>query len=65
MRGYARMLSGLFQGRPELGLEPPLWALRLLGLKLDDAVSDELLSVNADSAERAAERDQVVVTALS
>lgn len=65
MRGYARMLSGLFQKRPELGLEPPTWALRLLGLNMDDAVSDELLSVSADSAERAAERDEVVVTALS
>jgi len=65
MRGYARMMSGLFRKRPELGLQPPRLALWLLGLTVSDAVSDELLSVSADAADKAAERDQVKVTALS
>ncbi len=65
MRGYARMMAGLFQKRPELGLNAPRWLLGLLGLRPEDAVADELLSVSADAADRASDRDQVVVTALS
>lgn len=54
-RGYARALAALFLDRPELGLEPPWWLLRLLGVKQSDVRAEGITSAKA--AELAAERD--------
>jgi hypothetical protein len=63
MRGYARMLAGLFVKQPELGLNPPRLLLALLGVSGHDA-PDDLLSTDAAAAERTWDRDAVRVTAL-
>jgi hypothetical protein len=63
-RGYARMLAGLFEREPDLGLSPPRLILRALGIR-DSDLSDEALSATSlESAERSAERENVSVTAL-
>jgi hypothetical protein len=63
-RGYARMLATLFAHRPELGLHPPRLLLWALGVRERDANAEDAFSISVEAAERAAERDQVVVTAL-
>ncbi|HYO94596.1 MAG TPA: ferritin-like domain-containing protein [Polyangiaceae bacterium] len=63
MRGYARMLGGLFTHDATLGLQPPRWALAALGIRAEELrVSAGLTGVEA--AERAADREVVSVTAL-
>jgi hypothetical protein len=57
-RGYARALAALFLDRPELGLEPPWWLLRLLGVRRSEVRAEGVTSSSA--AERAAERDETV-----
>jgi hypothetical protein len=57
-RGYARALAALFLDRPELGLEPPWWLLRLLGVRRSEVRSEGVTSSSA--AERAAERDETI-----
>jgi hypothetical protein len=64
MRGYAKMLSGLFSHRPELGLRPPPVLSWMLGLRTSDVVHDELISISVEAAERSADREDVVVTAI-
>jgi hypothetical protein len=62
-RAYARELARLFSREPELGLSPPaavLWALGVRPSELDAAES----VTSSEAAERAAEREQVAVTAL-
>jgi hypothetical protein len=64
-RAYAEQLGRLFLSEPDLGLEPPLVVLALLGLsrrKLSRQGAG--ISANVEAAERAADRDQVEVTAL-
>lgn len=63
-RAYARMLAALFAGRPELGLNPPRLLMWALGLSARDANAEGALSASVEAAERAAEREQVVVTEL-
>jgi len=64
-RGYAEQLGSLFLNEPDLGLIPPLWALRLLGLDPHQLKKENLLTVSSiEAAERAADRTQVQVTAL-
>jgi hypothetical protein len=63
-RGYARMLAALFAHRPELGLRPPRLLLWALGIRGRDALAEDAFSTSIEAAERAAERDAVVVTAL-
>jgi hypothetical protein len=64
-RGYAEQLASLFFNEPELGLTPPSWALRLLGLDPKQLTKGESLAVSSiEAAERAADRTQVQVTAL-
>ena len=62
-RAYARTLAALFQERPELGLHPPRLLLRALGIR-ERALPNEPISVSAEAAERAAERENVVVSEL-
>lgn len=61
-RAYARELAGLFDDHPELGFRAPRFALALLGVKL--AERGEHSPTSAAAAERAAERESVVVEAL-
>jgi hypothetical protein len=63
-RAYARMLAALFSGRPELGLHPPRLLLWALGLRGRDTSAEDLLSASVEAAERAADRERVVVTEL-
>jgi hypothetical protein len=64
-RGYAEQLASLFLNEPELGLTPPSWALRLLGLDPRQLKKNDSLTVSGiEAAERAADRTQVQVTAL-
>ena len=64
-RAYAEQLARLFLAEPDLGLVPPSLLLRALGLRPSSLRRDGAdLSASADAAERAADRDQVEVTAL-
>ncbi len=64
-RAYAEQLGSLFLNEPELGLTPPLFVLRLLGIAPEELIKGENASVTSiEAAERAAERTQVKVTAL-
>jgi hypothetical protein len=64
-RGYAEQLGSLFLNEPELGLSPPLWLLRSLGIDPDALVKGENLSVSSiQAAEQAADRSLVQVRAL-
>lgn len=58
-RAYARELAGLFDDHPELGFRPPWLLSKLLGVKPGRARADGPTSLAA--AERAADREQVVV----
>jgi len=64
MRAYATTLGGLFAREPDLGLRPPRWALRLLGVRAADLEGSLVASTSIEAAERAANRDDVVVSAL-
>jgi hypothetical protein len=61
-KAYARELGRVFSGAPELGLHPPLFALRLFGIDPRDAMLNA--GVDGAAAERAARREDVEVTAL-
>jgi hypothetical protein len=64
-RGYASQLGALFLNEPSLGLTPPSFLLRLLGLDPNELVKAEapgLASIAA--AEQAADRTNVTVAAL-
>jgi hypothetical protein len=61
-RAYARELSRLFDADPSLHLSSPRWLLRLLSVRPTTERASALTS--AEAAERAANRDQVEVTAL-
>ncbi|HTQ07894.1 MAG TPA: ferritin-like domain-containing protein [Polyangiaceae bacterium] len=61
-RAYARELAGLFDDHPELGFAPPPLVLRLLGVKHERGDGQGPTSLAA--AERAAERERVVVEEL-
>jgi hypothetical protein len=64
-RAYARELGKLFAREPDLGLVPPAVVLWLLGVRraeLEGDLADSPTSIEA--AERAADRERVVVTAL-
>ena len=64
-RAYAEQLAGLFLHEKELGLRPPLWLLRLLGIqqrRIAEIGNEAAISVEAAAA--SADRQRVVVTAL-
>jgi hypothetical protein len=61
-RAYARELARLFADEPELGFEPPALLLALLGVAQDAPKTSGVTS--SDAAERAADRDSVVVEEL-
>lgn len=64
-RAYAEQLARLFVAEPDLGLEPPRVLLALLGISASKLRrGDGALSASVEAAERAADRDQVVVKAL-
>jgi len=62
-RAYARELGRLFQREPELGLSPPRFVLWALGVGSSELGAGESVT-SIEAAERAAEREQVTVTAL-
>lgn len=62
-RAYARELARVFGSAPDLGLRPPLFALRLFGIDPKQALLDA--GVDGAAAERAARREDVEVSALS
>jgi hypothetical protein len=61
-RAYARELAGLFSEHPELGFRPPRLLLALLGVTHQPRGTDGPTS--AAAAERAAERENVIVEEL-
>ena len=64
-RAYAEFLARLFLHEPDLDLAPPAWVLRLFGFDRDALAASEATSaVSVEAAERAVNRDDVVVTAL-
>jgi hypothetical protein len=64
-RAYARELGRVFANEPELGLPPPWPILRLLGIDPRELTSsDGPSATSVEAAERAANRDDVLVTAL-
>jgi hypothetical protein len=64
VKGYARMLAGLFEREPDLGLSPPGFLLRLLGLRRSDLGDEALAATSIEAAERSVRREDVQVTAL-
>ena len=64
-RAYTEQLAGLFLNEPDLDLTPPRFLLAMFGLNDDklDAVRDKV-AVTVAAAEQAADRSQVVVSAL-
>jgi hypothetical protein len=63
-RGYARMLAGLFEREPDLGLSPPTLLLLALGIRRSQLDDEALAATSVESAERSAQRENVRVTAL-
>jgi hypothetical protein len=63
-RGYARMLAGLFEREPDLGLSPPRLVLLALGIRRSQLDDEALAATSVESAERSAQREDVRVTAL-
>jgi len=63
-RGYARMLSGLFEREPDLGFSPPRLLLFALGIRRAELDDEALAATSVESAERAAQRENVQVTSL-
>ncbi len=65
MRAYALELGRLFAREHDLTLTPPRLLLRLLGIRPDELTRGaELSPTSVESAERAVDRENVVVTAL-
>jgi rubrerythrin len=65
MRGYALELGRLFAREHDLDLRPPRLLLRLLGISPAELTRGAAASpTSVESAERAIDRDNVVVTAL-
>ncbi|MBV9945663.1 MAG: ferritin-like domain-containing protein [Myxococcales bacterium] len=62
-RAYAEQLTRLFLEEDDLGLAPPDWWVRRLGLDRDKLLRTPS-PVSVEAAERAADREAVVVTAL-
>jgi hypothetical protein len=64
-RAYAEQLAGLFAHEADLGLTPPHWLLRLMGIDRR-ALTDitERVATSVAAAEASADRERVVVTAL-
>ena len=64
-RAYARELGRLFADEPDLGLSAPRWLCALLGVGARELARGSGPSViSGDAAERAVDRDNVVVEAL-
>lgn len=64
-RAYAEHLGRLFAGEPDLGLPPPRSLLRLLGIDPETLVRGDDPAVSGiEAAERAADRENVRVSAL-
>jgi len=63
-RAYAEQLGRVFAGEPELGLAPPRWLLRLVGVDPATLTSADASVTSAAAAEQAADRHEVEVTAL-
>jgi len=63
-RGYAKMLAGLFEREPDLGLNPPRWLLFLLGIQKEELGDEAVSATSLEAAERAADRERVEVQAL-
>ncbi len=64
-RAYADQLARLFLYERDLGLSPPSWILRLVGLDPRElAATDDPSAVSVEAAERAADRSRVEVSAL-
>ncbi|HSC86253.1 MAG TPA: ferritin-like domain-containing protein, partial [Polyangiaceae bacterium] len=64
-RGYAEMMGRLFLSEPSLGLRPSRIVLEMLDLREEDLIRLEGPGVaSVEAAERAAEREHVVVSAL-
>jgi rubrerythrin len=65
MRAYALELGRLFAREHDLELAPPKLLLRLLGIRPDELTRGaELSPTSVESAERAVDRENVIVTAL-
>ncbi|HEY6080734.1 MAG TPA: ferritin-like domain-containing protein [Polyangiaceae bacterium] len=65
MRAYALELGRLFAREHDLDLAPPRLLLRLLGIRPEELTRGaELSPTSVESAERAIDRENVVVTAL-
>ena len=65
MRSYALELGRLFAREHDLDLAPPRLLLRLFGVRPDELQSgSELSPTSVEAAERAVDREQVVVSAL-
>lgn len=64
-RAYTEQLAGLFLNEPDLDLQPPKFLLKLFGLDHEalEQVRDKV-AVSVAAAEQAADRSQVVVSAL-
>jgi hypothetical protein len=58
------MLAGLFEREPDLGLSPPRLLLLALGIRRSQLDDEALAATSVESAERAAQRENVQVTAL-
>jgi hypothetical protein len=63
-RAYARELAKLFADEPELGLGAPKLLLALLGVRPSELTHDGPSAISAEAAERAVDRDRVVVEEL-
>ncbi|HVJ14033.1 MAG TPA: ferritin-like domain-containing protein [Polyangiaceae bacterium] len=64
-RAYARELARLFADEPDLDMEAPRWLCALLGLSASElSRGDGPSVVSAEAAERAVDRENVVVEAL-
>lgn len=63
-RGYAEQLARVFLSEPDLGLSPPRWLLRLMGLDPEQLIRGEGPSVaSVQAAEEAIDRTRVEVSA--
>jgi hypothetical protein len=60
-RAYALELARVFAEEPGLPLDPPRWLLRLLSIDVGALTTDGPAVTSVDAAERAAERENVVV----
>jgi hypothetical protein len=64
-RAYAEQLAKLFQNESDLDFAPPRLLLWALGLSPKDLLrGEDIAATSIEAAERAADRDDVVVTAL-